>query len=775
MLDVNNFRNPDSVHSPGYFWLTSSPMITAKMQAQLREMAAHGAKSVCLHPIPREFRVNSRSTMTPRYLSEEYHNIVKDVVEEAARLGMNFYLYDEGGWPSGGACGQVVRSNPEKFACRTIVSDGQGGYKVETAEILPEGKANAPIPNVLEKEVIPTFLKLTHEAYAKHWGKHFGKTVRFAFTDEPVVPARSLSRYPWCTDFLPEFKKRMGYDIEPWLGKLVNPGPELYDALAEKRLDYLEVVAQLFEERYLKPIQEWCRRHGIMSGGHFGGEDEWFNAPHLGWGSFLRSLRGLDMPGVDMIWRQLYPGERLHPFPKLASSAAHQIGAQYVLGELFAIYGGGLQPWAMKFLLDYMLLCGVNTFVFSNIPLEKKKGGNEGGRPRFGEMDPLWPYYGQWHQYVTRMSWLTSQGTAVVPVAVYFDMRSLWLGTRETEYAIIRNLKVSDRIVEKQCDFDYVDDALLRDAKVVKGVMKAGKASYQSIVIPGTGRMPQDVQEKLAKFRQAGLPVYTMNEIEKLPVLLKVTPATANLRVQKRDLGNGEALYFVLNTSEQTMDVTLQAAETGPLYCADPERAEFHPVRRKKDGSWPWRFAPWSSQAFIIGKQKATPMPATPGSVVQEVTGWFLKPVRQFDYDACISIPQEKRIKAELGDWRSYLGDDFSGDACYSASFTCKNPGQCRFLDLGDVRFACSAKLNGVDLGARMLGPFVFETGDALKSGRNVLEITVTNTIANAVSTDHAREEWAKTAPLSFYEFLVRTFEKSSYASGLFGPVSIRE
>ncbi|HOG52206.1 MAG TPA: hypothetical protein PKY10_16580, partial [Lentisphaeria bacterium] len=230
-----------------------------------------------------------------------------------------------------------------------------------------------------------------------------------------------------------------------------------------------------------------------------------------------------------------------------------------------------------------------------------------------------------------------------------------------------------------------------------------------------------------------------------------------------------------LNTSEQTMDVTLQAAETGPLYCANPERAEFHPVRRKKDGSWPWCFAPWSSQAFIIGKQKATPMPATPGSVVQEVTGWFLKPVRQFDYDACISIPKEKRIKAELGDWRPYLGDDFSGDACYSASFTCKNPGQCRFLDLGDVRFACSVKLNGVDLGARMLGPFVFETGSALKSGRNVLEITVTNTIANAVSTDHAREEWAKTAPLSFYEFLVRTFEKSSYASGLFGPVCIRE
>jgi len=49
------------------------------------------------------------------------------------------------------------------------------------------------------------------------------------------------------------------------------------------------------------------------------------------------------------------------------------------------------------------------------------------------------------------------------------------------------------------------------------------------------------------------------------------------------------------------------------------------------------------------------------------------------------------------------------------------------------------------------------------------------NTIANAVSTDNAREEWLKNAPLTPYEFIVRTFEKSSYSSGLFGPVTLKK
>jgi hypothetical protein len=48
-----------------------------------------GAKSVCFHPLPDNFRSDFHSTLQP-YLSDQYHKYVKVAVEECDKLGMNF-------------------------------------------------------------------------------------------------------------------------------------------------------------------------------------------------------------------------------------------------------------------------------------------------------------------------------------------------------------------------------------------------------------------------------------------------------------------------------------------------------------------------------------------------------------------------------------------------------------------------------------------------------------------------------------------------------------
>ena len=88
--------------------------------------------------------------------------------------------------------------------------------------------------------------------------------------------------------------------------------------------------------------------------------------------------------------------------PKLASGAAHQNGVSHVLGELFAIYGAGQQPDMLKYLLDFMLVCGVNTFVFSAIHLTVKDADMSG--ISFGPDSTLWPYFREFHDYAARMS-----------------------------------------------------------------------------------------------------------------------------------------------------------------------------------------------------------------------------------------------------------------------------------------------------------------------------------------------------------------------------------
>ena len=91
------FRNPENVHSPAYFWMWNSRLDPAQLKSQVDDMFSHGMRSLCIHPFPKEFRPGRfDSKMSPGYLTEEYFRVFSNVVEHAASLGMNVWLYDEG-------------------------------------------------------------------------------------------------------------------------------------------------------------------------------------------------------------------------------------------------------------------------------------------------------------------------------------------------------------------------------------------------------------------------------------------------------------------------------------------------------------------------------------------------------------------------------------------------------------------------------------------------------------------------------------------------------
>ena len=128
MLKNDLFQNPPPHVAPGYFWVINGEMDADVMIGQLKDMAEKGVRSVCMHPFPKEFRWNSN--MSPAYLSAGYHGIMMKVAEAARQLGMNWYLYDEGGWPSGGACGRVWADDPERFGRTWAELDEKGEVRI---------------------------------------------------------------------------------------------------------------------------------------------------------------------------------------------------------------------------------------------------------------------------------------------------------------------------------------------------------------------------------------------------------------------------------------------------------------------------------------------------------------------------------------------------------------------------------------------------------------------------------------------------------------------
>ena len=137
----------------------------------------------------------------------------------------------------------------------------------------------------------------------------------------------------------------------------------------------------------------------------------------------------------------------------------------------------------------------------------------------------------------------------------------------------------------------------------------------------------------------------------------------------------------------------------------------------------------------------------------------------------------------------------YSGSAIYSTSFNWDQPVSKEiYLDLGRVEVIAEVKLNGKICGIAWTAPFRIEVTDALKQGKNNLEIKVANTWLNRLMGDglgveigSEKHTWTTINPYSVDpKFTVpgisaRTYDRNKgakpepVASGLLGPVRILE
>lgn len=85
-------KNPPADFRPVPFWSWNDRLDIPELRRQIREMHAAGIGGFFMH---------ARSGLRTRYFSGEWFEAVKACIEEAAKLGMEPWLYDENGWPSG--------------------------------------------------------------------------------------------------------------------------------------------------------------------------------------------------------------------------------------------------------------------------------------------------------------------------------------------------------------------------------------------------------------------------------------------------------------------------------------------------------------------------------------------------------------------------------------------------------------------------------------------------------------------------------------------------
>jgi hypothetical protein len=134
-----------------------------------------------------------------------------------------------------------------------------------------------------------------------------------------------------------------------------------------------------------------------------------------------------------------------------------------------------------------------------------------------------------------------------------------------------------------------------------------------------------------------------------------------------------------------------------------------------------------------------------------------------------------------LASWTELGGEDaqrFGGTARYRIEF--QAPARSAddwLLDLGDVRESARVRLNGRSVATAWSLPFEARLGSAMKRGRNVLELEVTNLAANRIrDMDRRGVPWKIMREIDIVNIRYQPFDASKWAlepSGLLGPIRL--
>ncbi len=414
------------------FWMWNDVLDPQEIKRQIKDFHAHRINGFFIHAMPEEFRQDDFPGGMPGYLSEEFFAMIKVAVEYSATLGMQVWLYDEGGWPSGTLNGRMLQEHPE-LILHSVLPSG---------EIVPYPER----PDLFNPETTAIFIRETHEKYASHVGQYFGNVIPGIFTDEPFfgkfLPDKML---PWSPVIAKRFRECKGYDAMDAAMLIMNHK----DPVAQQ--DYTGVISMLIRESFLQPVARWCHEHNLLSTGHFNGDDSAGNIRELLGGDIFSLHQDFDICGCDAIWRQIHPLVPETDFSRLTASAA---GKKLCISETFAVYGSDLSLAEMKQISAMQFVSGVNIISPMAVHYSNRNSRQITTVANFYGADTRWQNFTLFSDFITRMSHVFDRTEPVIKASVNFPRRELQNGGKYEDF-----FAAGLKLASQQITYDYQPDA----------------------------------------------------------------------------------------------------------------------------------------------------------------------------------------------------------------------------------------------------------------------------------------------------------------------------
>jgi hypothetical protein len=671
-----HFKNPPPEYSMTFYWGWDGPVTQEVIVRDLEQYRSSNVMAIT---------IEAGNRMQARYLSPEWFDLIKFTVEQARQRGMRVWLVDEGKYPSGFAGGKFSEERPDLTMQTFHVTDefyvagGEGINRAATGKTIcavatrqaggttvviepqsnrltwtaPEGRWQVQIveqqfrtsatrsvnnPKVGVKDgthalcdylnpgAVAKFIDWTHEQYKAVVGDEFGRTILGFRGDEP-----DYGITPWTDDIVAEFRRVKGYDVRPYLPSFVaGRGTILTDEQRRAKADYWDLWSARFEKTFFGQLAQWCDENRLEYLVHLNHEDDLI-ALARSEGDFFRCMRPVQMPGVDAIWDQIWPG-KVSDYPKLASSAAHLFGRPRSFTESFAAYRPAPNVEQAKWILDQQLVRGINMVEVMWVPASTR-----GRTGMLGWLaDERFPDIAQ---YLNRVCYVLAQGRPTAGIALYQPTMSVWFGDSGANES---TLKVARALLEHQRDFDFVDDRSVASLLALDGseLNNLSGQGYGAVLIPSVTAMSKSALDKLKSFSAAGGKVVFLGSppsmlVEKTflnaappadlswamheplgeftdAVLAALPSPDVNfdrpcpeIKYCRRSLSDAD-VYFLFNESDQEQTRTVTLTGSGDVQVWDAFSGDMIPrpdsISESGKVQMPLMFKPYETRLLVVGK-----------------------------------------------------------------------------------------------------------------------------------------------------------------------------
>lgn len=685
-----NIKNPSDEFTPYPFWFFNDEPDKNRIKEQLQDFVAKGVNGFVLHP-----RIGIPHSL--EYLSKQYFTVVRYIVATAKELGMKVILYDEAMYPSGSAHGLVVKSNAEYAAKGIKILKEPGEDKI--IAVLPDnryltygftggtirgihfgeddGEKDAPkAADILNREAVKEFIRLTHDRYYDALKEYFGDTVIGFFTDEPSETGRECNgRKPWYDGMEKDIEYRGGDLLE--LTALFNKENNKTTAI------YHKLIKHHLADTFYKPLSEWCEEHGISFVGHPAESDD------------LEEQKYFHIPGQDLIMRReeplaggIYEKDSIHP--KLCADIARHMGRKRNLNECFGVCNRKESSWYftgqdMKWYINWLGMRGTNLFIphafFYSIEGKRK----EERPPDVGPHNIWWKHYKLFSNYIKRLSYIRTDSINPVSVAVLCD-----------------NNEVPDEQViclyENQIDFHYLPVALLSKCKILHNKLILNENAYDIVI----NLMDKDYPTFLSPMKEVynNIELFKANYIDNKVNYNKIS--TVTLGKSHKDIRavhlirDGVHMYLLSNEGKEIITTSLSIHDNENYIIMD---------------LWDCNYNYWDRE------QNITIVPCEVLLLIQD------------SYKKVSVMPVTENNEVDLTD-RLTLKSKKNNIAKYSCTYNAKSSsGNETFVVNGEEMAECYC--NGEYVGVSFYEPHKFYVGDYLYEGNNKIEMIMTGNIAN--------------------------------------------